>query len=98
MKNKIGIYVTILSCLLLTGCTRNNSDNQTSISAEQAKTIALQHAGLTAEEVTFSKSKLDTENGNPVYDIEFYTQDHKEYDYEIHTQTGEIVDMDYDID
>jgi len=97
MKSKIGIYAIVLSCLLLTGCTQNNSESQAGISAEDAKTIALQHAGLAADQVTFMKSELDRENGNKVYDIEFYTQDRKEYDYEIHSQTGEIVDMDYDI-
>ena len=98
MKNKIATYALVFCCLLLGGCSQSNSNNQAGISEEEAKTIALEHAGLTADQVTFMKSELDLENGNQVYDIEFYTEDRKEYDYEIHSQTGEIVDMDYDMD
>ena len=97
MKSKIAVYALVLCCCLLAGCTQSNSDSQVSISEEEAKSIALKDAGLAADQVTFMKSELDRENGNKVYDIEFYTEDRKEYDYEIHSQTGEIVDMDYDI-
>ena len=31
-----------------------------------------------------------------VYDVEFYTTDYKEYDYEIDRETGTIVSKDYD--
>lgn len=98
MKNKIAIYALVFCCVLMGGCTRTKADNQTEISEDKAKIIALEHAGLTADQVTFTKIEFDLENNNKVYDIEFYTQDRKEYDYEIHSQTGEIVDMDYDID
>lgn len=73
-------------------------DNQqtTMISEEEARNIALNHAGLTADQVTFVKSGIDREDGRESYDVEFYTQDQKEYDYEIDPYTGEVRDYDYD--
>ncbi|MCC8048408.1 MAG: PepSY domain-containing protein [Oscillospiraceae bacterium] len=68
----------------------------TQITAEEAKAAALAHAGLTADEVTFTKQKLDYEHGHSVYDIEFYTADYAEYDYEIDAATGEVLSFDYD--
>ena len=67
-----------------------------SISAEDAKAKALAHAGLAAADVTFVKAKLDRDDGRLVYDVEFYTADYKEYDYEIDAATGEVVSYDYD--
>lgn len=66
------------------------------ISEETARSLALSHAGLTEEHVTFIKSGLDHDDGKKNYDVEFYTNDGKEYDYEIDAYTGEILDYDYD--
>ena len=66
------------------------------ITAEDAKAKALAHAGLTADAVTFVTAQLDRDDGRLVYDVEFYTADYKEYDYEIDAVTGEVLDMDYD--
>ena len=70
------------------------SDGQ--VTLEEAKEIALNHAGLSADGVTFIKGKLERDDGREKYDIEFYTSDFKEYDYEIDPQTGEILSYDYD--
>lgn len=67
-----------------------------SISADRAKEIALDHAGLTASQVTFAWAKLDWDDGRLVYDVEFYTADYKEYDYEIDANTGAVLSFDYD--
>ena len=67
-----------------------------SITAERAREIALNHAGLTASQVTFARADLDRDDGRLVYDVEFYTSDYKEYDYEIDAATGEILSYDYD--
>ena len=72
------------------------TENGTMISEENARKIALSHAGLTAEQVTFIKSGIDRDNGRKNYDIEFYTHDQKEYDYEIDPYSGEVLDYDYD--
>ena len=94
MKRKIAIYTLALSCLLLTGCRGSNSDNNTGISTEDAKTIALKHAGLTKDDVTFTKTELDRDNGQIHYDVEFYTRDGMEYDYEIDGTKGNILEWD----
>ena len=70
-----------------------------SITVEEAKTIALNHAGLTADAVTFVKAKQDYDDGRLVYEIEFVTTSgngYLEYDYEIDTATGSILSYDYD--
>lgn len=65
------------------------------IGEAKAKEIALEHAKLSASDVTFIHTELDWENGRRVYDVEFYSGN-KEYDYEIDAKTGEIVSYDYD--
>ncbi|MBO6133803.1 MAG: PepSY domain-containing protein, partial [Lachnospiraceae bacterium] len=52
------------------------------ISVDQAKAIALQKAGLKEKDVTFSKAKLENDDGKKEYDIEFYRGGY-EYEYEI---------------
>ena len=66
------------------------------LTLEEAKAKALAHAGLKADQVTFTEAKLDWDDGKEVYDIEFYTADFKEYDYEIDAKTGEVLEVDYD--
>lgn len=68
------------------------------ISAEEAKSKALSHAGLTNDQVSFVKEKLDRDHGRQSYDVEFYTKDFKEYDYEIDAYTGEVISYDFDAD
>ncbi len=107
MNLKKSFFVVIFSSLLLNGCGQtNNSDSPQSdsdltntenniVSLESAKEIALTHAGLTFDQVYFLKSNTDWENGNKIYDIEFYTNDQTEYDYEIDSDTGEILEYDH---
>ena len=66
------------------------------ITEDQAREIALTNAGLTSDQVTFLRSKLDYDDGRRVYDIEFYTADYAEYDYEIDADTGTILSYDFD--
>lgn len=67
------------------------------ISVDRAKQIALEHAGLSANSVTFIKAHLDYDDGFLVYDVEFYSGN-TEYDYEINAQTGAIHSMDWDVE
>lgn len=62
-------------------------------SLEDAKEIALKDAGVKASDASFTKTKLDRDDGRDVYDIEFYTSD-REYEYEIDAQTGKILEKD----
>ena len=68
------------------------------ISEEVAKAIALEHADLVVEEVTFSKCELDREPEGTNYDIEFYTEDRLEYNYEIDAYSGDIISYEWDED
>lgn len=52
-------------------------------------------AGVKAADATITKSKLDYEDGRQVYDIEWYAGGAK-YDYEIATDTGEIISSAYE--
>lgn len=65
------------------------------VTREGARSIALTDAGLSAGNVTFTKSKLDREDGKWVYEIEFITGD-AEYEYEIDAATGAILECDID--
>ncbi len=60
------------------------------ITADEAKEIALNHAGVSADSATFVKAELDTDDGVQIYDIEF-TIDSAAYEYEIHGQTGAVI-------
>lgn len=68
------------------------------IGEAQAKSIALQNAGLSEADVQFVWTKLEYDNGRAEYDVEFIqdmgngTMD--EFDYEIDALTGEILSMD----
>lgn len=64
---------------------------------EEAKTIAVGHAGFSVSDVNFSKTKLEKEHGTMVYEIEFY-KDGMEYEYEINAETGEIIKSEVDRD
>lgn len=70
---------------------------QNKITIEEAKDIALKHAKLTNDKVTFVKSEENMDNGVKTYDVEFYV-DKTEYDYEINADTGEIIEFDQDIE
>ena len=79
--------------------TSQASDKSASlITEEDAKSIALTHADLVIEEVTFTKCELDRETDGANYDVEFHTEDRLEYDYEIDAYTGKIISYEWDED
>lgn len=63
---------------------------ENAINAQKARGIALEHAGVAAENVTDFEIDLDRKNGVTVYEVEFRAGD-TEYDYVINAQTGEVV-------
>lgn len=73
-----------------------SAPSDTLIGEENAKELALAHAGITAEQAHFVKSGLDRDDGRRVYDVEFYSEDYTEYDYDIDAVTGEILSFDHD--
>lgn len=67
------------------------------ITEDEAKTIALQDAGVSASDAVFVRVERDRDDGRSVYDLEFYAGN-TEYDYEIDSTTGKIVSADFDIE
>lgn len=67
------------------------------LTAEEAQAMALAHAGLTGDEVTFTRWELEWEDGRQVYDIEFYAAG-TEYDYEIDAATGAVIKFGCDME
>ena len=79
------------------GNSANSGTSSASITLDQAKEIALNHAGQTADAVFFEKAKQDYDDGVLVYELEFVAGG-MEYDYEIDAQTGAIREYEWDND
>ncbi len=69
--------------------------SSTDIGAEKAKSIALEHAGISAADADYLYAQLDRDDGLRIYDVEFFSGS-REYDYEIDAATGTILSFDYD--
>ncbi|HIW81753.1 MAG TPA: PepSY domain-containing protein [Candidatus Acetatifactor stercoripullorum] len=67
--------------------------NHSYIGVDAAKSAALSHAGVSADSATFSKAKLDNDDGRMEYEIEFYAGG-MEYDYTIDAFDGTILEYD----
>lgn len=63
----------------------------------KAKSIALNHAGVSENEAYDMEIELDDEDGKLVYEIEFKSGN-MEYDYEINAATGAILKHEAEID
>ena len=93
MKKLLSAVLLVLVVFAFAGCNRNGKGE---ISKEKAKGIALTKAGLTEDEVTFVRVERDRDDGKTVYEVEFYTKDNIEYDYEIDAKSGKIISYDAD--
>lgn len=70
------------------------------IGIDKAKSAALSNAGKSSSQVTFTKAKLEKDDGIWKYEIEFISGNY-EYEYEINAENGKIIShdkerMDYD--
>lgn len=61
------------------------------LTRSEARDLALDNAGVSSEQATFTRSKLDYEDGVLVYEIRFVTEQ-SAYEYEIDAATGEILE------
>ena len=75
---------------------QSSRTQEASISLSEAKSIALNSAGVSGDQVKFSKAKLTRDDGRLIYEIEFYIAGKAEYEYEIDANTGRILDADFD--
>ena len=63
------------------------------LTKDEAKKIALDKAGVTAAEATFTKAKLDYDDGREEYEFEFFANG-KEFDIDVDADTGRVVKFD----
>lgn len=97
MKKLISVILAIAAILTLSTAAYAAAPANL-ISADEAKAIALEHAGLTADEVNFTKTKLEFDDGRYEYEIEFNIGYEKEYDYTVNAENGAILEYDVDIE
>lgn len=72
---------------LLAGCS-------SSISQEEATTIALEHAGVAKEDTVSLSVQQEYEDGRDIFEVKFSTQD-TEYSYDVAQKDGEIINYNY---
>ena len=65
------------------------------ITREEARKIALNHLGFTADQVEHLRTEYEIDDGIPQYDVEFHQGDW-EYEFEISAETGKILSFDRD--
>lgn len=100
MKKIIGIIIAIaLIAVIGIGAgyyfTNRGSTAAAAISETEAQNIALEDAGLNQNDVSFTKTNLDRDDGRSQYDIEFIASaDNTKYDYEIDAESGAILSVD----
>ena len=101
MKKRIIIAVLCFAvATAMCGCGLREDESQSGgnaavqssdyIGMDKAEEIVLEHSGYTADDVRFTKEKLDTDDGKAEYDIEFFA-DGVDYEYEIDAVTGDIL-------
>lgn len=67
-----------------------NQNSTITMTEDEAKNIALQKVGKIADEVTFTKVRLDRYKSQTVYDVVFYDT-LKEYEMSVNVDTSEVV-------
>ena len=95
---KILIICVLAAALIAAGViylVRQTRNDELLIGEERAQQIALSDAGLAANQVTKTKTKLKLDDGVWYYDVEFRTIA-LEYEYEIEAYTGAIPEKDID--
>ena len=100
MKKIMGIIIAI-ALIAVIGIsagyyfTNRGSTAAAAISETEAQNIALEDAGLNQNDVSFTKTNLDRDDGRSQYDIEFIASaDNTKYDYEIDAESGAILSVD----
>ena len=76
---------------------QTTTEKETFLTPEEAERIALERAGITADQAERLKTEFEFDDGVPQYDVEFH-QGRQEYEFEIHAQNGNILSFDKDRD
>ncbi|MDO4327075.1 MAG: PepSY domain-containing protein [bacterium] len=82
------------AALLLTSLTLNSFAAQ--ISDKEAKSIALDYTKVKEDDISRFESKLDSDDGMQIYEIEFFDKNSGEYEFEIKADDGLILRVEYD--
>ena len=97
-KKLLIISIAVILCLAATAVVLYKVlAPQPELTEDQALAIALEHAGLTNEQVSYVNAHLDHDDGRWVYEIEF-REGRTEYEYAVNASSGKIVDYDKDWD
>lgn len=88
-----GDYETITVKTSASGSSSGSASG--AVTESKAKSIALNHAGVSSSAAEFLRVEVDYDDGVKVYEIEFEAGDY-EYDYEINANNGTIRDWDRD--
>ena len=100
MKRKIPVFIALIAvtvAAVFAACTPVMSVHSAALTTDDAKTIAVEHAGLVGQQLSRLSAKYEFDDGVPQYDVEFY-HNGIEYHYEIHADTGTILSFDKDSD
>ena len=79
------------SALSGTPASENPSAAASAVNEDSALSIALEHAGVTREQLVHSRVKPDRDDGLMIFEVEFITTDGMEYDYDISQADGTIL-------
>ena len=66
------------------------------ITMEEAESIAMEDAGIQAEEAQSVWTETDYEDGWTIYNVEFITGENEAYDYEIDAENGMLLNISYE--
>ncbi len=80
-----------------TGTSSGSSASKTLIGAAKAKSVALEHAGLTSSAVRGLECELDTQYGVKVYEVDFEYGKY-DYSYDIDAYSGKVLRYEKEID
>lgn len=96
------IILLLMLCGGMTACSNDNSsavdlpdDPAAVITDVQAETYALDHVGLTDDDVNGLRSVYTYENSTPLYEVHFYYNGHN-YDLDIHAENGQVLSLEID--
>ena len=93
MKKLIAVIAALVT--MICGCVAAFAEQP--VTREKAREIALNDAGLKQDQVTFTKVRMDREDGRQVWEIEFF-RNNVEYEFDVDMLTGRIVESDRDRD
>ena len=101
MKKFLSLLVAMLILVGMVGCSAKKTTDQNvtgpvakgqlpTLTAEEAQAIALEHAGVTADQVTSLNARYQVTDYVPEYIVAF-EHDELQYNYTIHGDSGEVL-------